>query len=627
MPSQKMTQALGDLDYSEYSEPVYPLTKREKFDEDNMKPLLSDTRFNKKDRERLTNYNKHRLSGGVLNVSYRFGRGCEENHLGRLFPDDEIGLQSYRFDIRNPLAKRYYWDIDMENAHYRIASKFCDQYKIQNARINEYIANREIWLGKVSNSRKKAKTEFLKILYGGNIKLYNDSFEEADGNLTTEGIKFLKEIETEVKALMDKIWTEHPSLHKLKVGSENKPIMKKPNPKASLMSLIFQTEERKMLMFLDWLLSKKGRYMGVYIHDGGYVEKLDGETYFPPEILNECAKHIENYFDTPMILTQKAIEYDWTPAQSNESQYQIRKKEFEKRNFFIKDTFVHINEDSTIEYLKPSTMELQLKCNNWMEYNADLDKNVKKYFYKEWLEDPDRAKYEKIDFIPDVNKCPSYVYNLFKGFKAESIEPSRTFTEAEIFIMVQPILKHIQYITDGFGGFVMKWLANIIQNPTQKTEVALLLRDMGGLLTEGGGTGKSSMIDYFGTEILGEDYYYVVNDNRELYGNFNGQFQGKLLVVVDEASSKENHGNHDILKAKITAKKQNVNSKNVNQYTVADYSNYIFFSNNTNPIPIRQGNRRFSAFDTNPCMRGNERYFKDLFKYLNRSDIKWAFFQ
>jgi len=48
-----------------YTEPIYPITKRERFDEDNLKPLLSDERFNKKDRQRLTNYNKHRLSGSI----------------------------------------------------------------------------------------------------------------------------------------------------------------------------------------------------------------------------------------------------------------------------------------------------------------------------------------------------------------------------------------------------------------------------------------------------------------------------------------------------------------------------------------------------------------------------------
>ena len=44
-----------------------------------------------------------------------------------------------------------------------------------------------------------------------------------------------------------------------------------------------------------------------------------------------------------------------------------------------------------------------------------------------------------------------------------------------------------------------------------------------------------------------------------MYGDFNSQFEGKLLVIVEEASSKENHGNNDILKSKITSKKINVN--------------------------------------------------------------------
>jgi hypothetical protein len=44
------------------------------------------------------------------------------------------------------------------------------------------------------------------------------------------------------------IWTKNPHLHDIKIGKEKKKISKKPNPKASLMSLIFQTEERKILL-------------------------------------------------------------------------------------------------------------------------------------------------------------------------------------------------------------------------------------------------------------------------------------------------------------------------------------------------------------------------------------------
>ena len=89
---------------TDFCEPQYPICKRERFDEDNMKHLLCDTDFAKADRDRLSIYNKHRFSGGRVIVSYRFGTGCEDRQLGRLYPDGGIGLQGFRFDMRNPLV-------------------------------------------------------------------------------------------------------------------------------------------------------------------------------------------------------------------------------------------------------------------------------------------------------------------------------------------------------------------------------------------------------------------------------------------------------------------------------------------------------------------------------------------
>ena len=42
----------------------------------------------------------------------------EEYQLGRLYPHDGMGLQGFRFDMRNPLAKEWYFDTDIENCHY-----------------------------------------------------------------------------------------------------------------------------------------------------------------------------------------------------------------------------------------------------------------------------------------------------------------------------------------------------------------------------------------------------------------------------------------------------------------------------------------------------------------------------
>ena len=92
-------------------------------------------------------------------------------------------------------------------------------------------------------------------MYGGDIKLFNPLYEnQCDGTVTREGFMFLKELEAEVGNLMLMIWTKNPHLHDIKIGQEEKKISKKPNPQATLMSLIFQTEERKILLAWDRFL-------------------------------------------------------------------------------------------------------------------------------------------------------------------------------------------------------------------------------------------------------------------------------------------------------------------------------------------------------------------------------------
>jgi len=594
-----------------------------------MKHLLNDTRFNKQDRKMLSEYNKHRLSGSTILVQYRLANGAEELQLGRLFPNNGIGLMSFRFDLRNPLLEKHYWDTDIENCHYNIAERWCDKYDIPCSKLTYYIDNREDCLRLVSKNRRKAKTEFLKILYGGDIKLYSEFYNEVDGEVFPEGIRLLQDIKAEVSSLMNKIWEGHSNLHKIKIGSDKTPLHKKHNYKASLMSLLFQTEERKMLMFYAYLLKVKyNRVLGVFIHDGGGVEKLDtGETEFPKYIMDECSHIITQKFKIRVRITQKPIQYDWSPLHPKLTEYDTRKMEFEKRNFFVGSQFVHIQEDGIIEFVKTPDMKIRMRCNNYSVYNPDTEKTDKKYFFEEWLDDADRKKYDRIDFIPDKSACPDNVFNLFKGFNAEKFEPTTPLSKLDILMLVKPILKQMDFLTSGYSFWLCRWFASKLQRPLVKNEVGILLRDTGSLLTEGGGTGKNLLMEWIGNEIIGEECFYVVGDNRELYEKFNSQFEGKLLVMVEEASSKENHSNHDILKSKITAKKQNVNKKGVANYQVLDLADYLFCSNNRNPLPVKQGNRRLGVFDTDPEMRGNERYFNFLASHLNKPIVKWAFYQ
>ena len=196
----------------------------------------------------------------------------------------------------------------------RKKKKQCEIKGLKCDYIKKYIDDREHYLKLVSSNRKKAKTEFLKILYGGDIKLYRDDFEEVDGEINYQGIAFLKELQIEVNNLMEFIWNENKHLHKLKTGKgkDAKPINKKPNPKASLMSIIFQTEERKTLMCIDFVLKIYNRSLSVLIHDGGYVEKLPGETCFSVTLLINVSTLVSYMTKYDIVLTQKEITYEWT---------------------------------------------------------------------------------------------------------------------------------------------------------------------------------------------------------------------------------------------------------------------------------------------------------------------------
>lgn len=605
-----------------YFEPTYPLTKTEMFDEETMKGLLTDEMFAKIDRDRLSWYNKHRIGAGRVLVSYKLADGCEEHKLGRLFPENSVGVATWRYDMRNPLGERFYWDIDMENCHYRIAEKYCIDNCLPHIKISDYIKNRKVVMAMASSSKWKAKIEFLKCLYGGNIKLYDDNYNEVEGDITVDGKSYLVELSAEVRMIGEHIWMTHQHLHKHKSGGKGAIAMnKKPNPRASLQALIFQTTERKMLMGLDSILLKHGRKMAVLIHDGGWVEKLEGETLFNTDLLTICMTEMSAMFGMPVVLAQKQIEHDWKPKPSSGSPYEIMKREFEIRHAIIGGNLMIRHEDGVREMVKLKKNDERFIHLNWIDDSGS--RPIKKYFYAEWLEDKQVRRYDRIDFVPDRSKCPTTVYNLFDGFAAEKHQHIE-FSEDELDALMKPIRRHLNLLTGKNGGWILDWLANIIQDPMRRSEVAPLIRDEGSLLLSGGGTGKSSMLDWIMTEIIGEKYCLSVANNDDIYDSFNARLEGKLLVVVEETGGDTNFKKKDNLKQKITQKKQFVNKKGIESYEVNDYSRWVFFTNNRNPI---RTDRRFAVFDTDNRKRGNEQYFNDLFAHLGRTETKVAFFQ
>lgn len=606
------------------------VTKVERYDEDIMKQMLVDTRISSEDRKRLSHFFKHsRITPSKATVSYELSKNYQELKKGRLYPVGAMGLQSFRRDIRTPLLAKYYWDIDFENCHYNIALKFARDYGIANKTIERYCTHRNECLALYSDNRVFSKNAFLKIAYGGDLSLYRDDYDDTGiQNPKQEAQQFIRDLKQEMTTLAEIMYHRHPELHKLKCGKENKPIEKRNNNRAVLMSLVFQEEEKKCLLVLDDFMAENGRYMGVLIHDGGAVEKLDGEMQFPEELLIGGAKAVLEATGISFALTSKSMSHHYEAPAECTNAYAKMKADFEKRNFLIGAIMNQITKDGirlehkmseaniiyanlTVEKMNPKTMEM-----------------VEVSFLSEWLKDKERRDYERCDFIPNRDKCPDSVFNLFDGFAIEeAYQNEPEILQDEMMTLIQPIIHHCETLCGSDPSYFLTWGAQMIQRPEMKPDVGLFFRDKGGLLQEGGGTGKNMFMDWFGRKILGDSYYLVVDDNSLLYGNFNSVFEGKLLIFIEEASGKHNHNNSDTLKSKITKKRGAIKKKCIAEYEVNDYARFIFGSNDVNPLPIRAGDRRLAVFDTNPKYRNNQSYFSNLASCMDSVRVQCAFYQ
>jgi hypothetical protein len=279
------------------------VVKVELHDPDVMDALLCDTAsFSKKDLGNLGRYKRGRKHGNRVEVVYSYGRGCEDAKLGRLYAKGGQGIQAFPFDIRNPLIEKFYWDCDIENAHYNILAKLGQDWGVRTENIQKYIQNRDAELKKVSENRLIAKTAFLKVAYGGNIKLYSD-FADNDGIEPEGDVTLLKQIEKEMSVIVELCWTKFPQHHKL--------VKSKANPKFSLFALILQTEERKCLLAMDAYLKSRGRSMDILIHDGGEVRKLPGEEAFPDELLRGMEQAIHDELGYTLKIVVKPFKHNF----------------------------------------------------------------------------------------------------------------------------------------------------------------------------------------------------------------------------------------------------------------------------------------------------------------------------
>ena len=614
-----------------YREPLYQtLIKKEEFDDQDIKAIISDPHFDKSDRDKLVKYFKHRSNNGEILVNYMFGEGCELKQIGRLYPRFGMGLQGFRKEIRNAIVESFYWEIDIENCHYNIARKLCKQYDIECPRIERYCAHRNEVLAEISDDSKYAKTLLLRLMYGGEIELYCPHYEEHIGQTKESADVFMRDMERELKLLRNQLYEEYSEWTNFSIGSEKKKIKDRRNPHVSLMAMVFQTEERKLLMYLDYVLCQQNRYMGIFCHDGGFIRKLLGEDTFPHALLDYCSTELTLFYGSKIYVRQKSI------VVTHRSPHTARRREvrstmidaFTKEYKYSKNKglFCKIGNDGSVTYLTTQVVKFNTANMQWMDIDDMTGKPVRKTAMAEWLISPDRVDYDDIRFIPDKAVAPTSgkIFNLFTGFQARHCEPDEPMSFDEIHQRCEMLVYHANTLTQGYADYLFKWMSHILQYPGIRSDVSILLRDIPGTLVKSGGVGKNMFIEWFGNKILGSRYFYVVSNNEELYRQFNSQLSNKLLIFVEEAAGRVNHANKDALKAGITSSQRTVERKHCEATVEPEFSRIMFATNNRYILP---GDRRFAMFDCNPKHKGDVEYFTNLYNHMYDEKTIWAFYQ
>jgi hypothetical protein len=556
------------------------IVKTELFDADVMDILLKSDGFSKKQRDVLSRYHKGRKHANQVEVVYHYAKGFEETSLGRLYPRNNQGLQAFPFDMRNPLLEKYYWDVDMENCHYVILAKMADDWGLPTEAIHQYIDNRDVELQRVSSERHISKTAFLKIAYGGNIRLHNE-FHDDDG--VAEGdLSLIRRIEKEMSCIVERVWVEHKSYHKF--------VKNKSNPKFSLFALILQTEERKCLLAMNDYFQTAGRSVDVLIHDGLDVRKIEGETSFDANLLRGAEKVILDTCGYKHRLCVKPFKHNFVMPKTESIEdkakriYEEWKIAFEKNHFEYKPANVtmEIPENGEIvTYDKSHALQV------FNIYQLPINKKSGKPWtcIEKWLEDPSRRQATHLVYKYEED-CMPHEATLWRGYAYSKTRPCDPEIEKTVVDTFLDMLRCVTNDEEKSFEYVLKWMAHIIQRPFKKTGAAVCF------INQEKGTGKDSMASWF-REVIGDAHTAQYTSEAQLWEKHDSKKEGAILMYLEEVGGGLNFEHNEDVKTLITSGSITINKKNVKAYEVPNIGNILATSQKPQPFKIEDGCRRF----------------------------------
>lgn len=611
--------------------------------------------------------------------------------LGRYQARGAKSGQGLLREARHTVYDKFYYDIDVVNAHPVIISWLCENLEIESEYLNEYVSNREEQLAKLMGinsgmSRDKAKQIFLSIQYGGS----------ADFNGVVSKTRFLVDYKNELEEISKQI-CEKMSYFKEVSDKRAESSGKTFNLLGRALSHICCYVENQLLMAMY------GKIKSKFVDAQSCVLCFDGimlpKKLVSSEDVNSFCSEITDLFAdwrVPIVVKSKPMQpidlslfgydeglyysckgayypfdlsafyqfdvdqkYSEMMAKPKATEFNVLHKLLAKLIELLPRELIRFKDDARFSEADSKFRDIKSvalwfrKCFAVIKYSDGIivvkERNATgsivfatkklssvtsfsitdvKFNYGSDLKSifiPVAIGYATSSLSYDcITATPHDPKNRFEGMSPElgfSLAPSHIHDYDPEFkvdmAIVDVWLNHMkEVICDGdeaLFNYLLRWFAHILAKPRVKTGVVPLVKSAPGC-------GKNVFVTVFTDYILNSNLTIVTSDAEKIASRFNGIAEGKIFLCLDEAVDSWNRALNNKMKNFITEPTRTIEKKGLESYTVSDYSNYMYTTNNDFASIIEEGDRRYVCIRANSKYKGNSKYFDNFVSKLHNID-------
>jgi hypothetical protein len=259
---------------------------------------------------------------------------------------------------------------------------------------------------------------------------------------------------------------------------------------------------------------------------------------------------------------------------------------------------LHELADGSIEFLRRADFKAKHE-NHIVTIEDDEGKMKKTNAGKVWLESRGRRFFNSVVFTPNLPPDDE-VLNLWTGFGIDPRPgPVQLFLDFVKDVICSGNEEHYQYL--------VAWLAQMFQDPTNKPGVAVVLRGEEGV-------GKSFFVEKI-CALMGKHFFKSSNPSH-IYGAFNSQLMNKIILHQEEQMSgtKREEGK---LRDLVTGHVMSINPKGLPAMVVPNYLHVFITGNPTWLVSTSSRARRYFALHVSEAHRRDTKYFGELHKAYN----------